>query len=170
MAGLSGIVKKISDLVTGTPADDDCFVFGKSDLKKITLAKLKDALGITSINSALKNKQDIYYTSVAPLNEVPFAIQKNMVLISRQIDGANNKSGYFSITDDNRSEWIGLSGIMPQSGDFIGFREVFVKSGISGSEHIMAKITEMHPLCGRQYYNFYNHGVWVGWTVITPDS
>lgn len=53
MAGLSGIVKKISNLVTGTPADDDCFVFGKSDLKKITLAKLKDALGITSINSAL---------------------------------------------------------------------------------------------------------------------
>ena len=55
MAGLSGIVKKISDLVTGTPADDDCFVFGKSDLKKITLAKLKDVLGITSINSALEN-------------------------------------------------------------------------------------------------------------------
>lgn len=46
MAGLSGIVKKISDLVTGTPADDDCFIFGKTDLKKITLAKLKDALGI----------------------------------------------------------------------------------------------------------------------------
>ena len=53
MAGLSGIVKKISDLVTGTPADDDCFIFGKTDLKKITLAKLKDALGITSLNSAL---------------------------------------------------------------------------------------------------------------------
>lgn len=53
MAGLSGIVKKISDLVTGTPADDDCFIFGKTDLKKITLAKLKDALGITSINSDL---------------------------------------------------------------------------------------------------------------------
>lgn len=56
MAGLSGIVKKISDLVTGTPADDDCFIFGKTDLKKITLAKLKDALGITSINSALNGK------------------------------------------------------------------------------------------------------------------
>lgn len=125
---------------------------------------------VTSKNSALETKQDEFYTSVAPLNEVPFAIQKNMVLISRQIDGANNKSGYFSITDDNRSEWIGLSGIMPQSGDFIGFREVFVKTGISGSEHIMAKITEMHPLCGRQYFNFYNHGSWVGWTVITPAS
>lgn len=57
MAGLSGIVKKISDLVTGTPADDDCFIFGKTDLKKITLAKLKDALGITSINSALAKKE-----------------------------------------------------------------------------------------------------------------
>ena len=169
MAGLSGIVKKISDLVTGTPADDDCFVFGKSDLKKITLAKLKDALGITSINSSLETKQDEFYTSVAPLNKVPFAIQKNMVLISNQIDGANNKSGYFSITDDNRSEWIGLSGIMPQSGDFIGFREVFVKTGTSGSEHIMAKITEMHPLCGRQYFNFYNHGTWQGWKSITPE-
>lgn len=56
MANLSGIVKKISDLVTGTPADDDCFIFGKTDLKKITLAKLKDALGITSINSALAVK------------------------------------------------------------------------------------------------------------------
>lgn len=65
MAGLSGIVKKISDLVTGTPADDDCFVFGKSDLKKITLAKLKDALGITSINSALGGMALIDDTSIS---------------------------------------------------------------------------------------------------------
>lgn len=72
MAGLSGIVKKISDLVTGTPADDDCFVFGKSDLKKITLAKLKDALGITSINSALDDRRtyciDSGYTPRAEFN------------------------------------------------------------------------------------------------------
>ena len=169
MAGLSGLVKKITDLVSGTPADDDCFIFGKTDLKKITLAKLKDALGITSLNSALETKQDEFYTSVAPLNEVPFAIQKNMVLISNQIDGANNKSGYFSITDDNRSEWIGLSELMPQSGDFIGFREVYVKQGTPGTEHIMAKVTEMYPLCGRQYFNFYNHGTWQGWKSITPE-
>lgn len=56
MANLSGIVKKISDLVSGTPSDDDCFIFGKSDLKKITLSKLKDVMGITSINSALTLK------------------------------------------------------------------------------------------------------------------
>ena len=116
------------------------------------------------------SKQDIYYTSIAPQNEAPFAANKNMVLIARDVKGANNKSGYFSITDDNRSEWKGLSGLMPQSGIFIGFREVYVKQGDSGREHILAKITEMYPVCGRQYFNFYNYGSWGGWSVITPNS
>lgn len=72
MAGLSGIVKKISDLVTGTPADDDCFVFGKSDLKKITLAKLKDVLGITSINSALTVRiSDSEYSTNESMYDAP---------------------------------------------------------------------------------------------------
>lgn len=123
-----------------------------------------------ALNSALEDKQDIYYTSIAPAGEAPFAANKNMVLISQYLDGENNKSGYFSINDNNRSEWKGLSGLMPQSGDFIGFREVYVKQGTPGTEHIMAKITEMYPLCGRQYFNFYNHGSWVGWTVIAPAS
>lgn len=88
MAGLSGIVKKISDLVTGTPADDDCFIFGKTDLKKITLAKLKDALGITSINSALEieefndgsellNYAEDLLTSDTSLSVKPFAVGDN---------------------------------------------------------------------------------------------
>lgn len=88
MAGLSGIVKKISDLVTGTPADDDCFIFGKTDLKKITLAKLKDALGITSINSALEieafndgselmNYAEDLLTSDTYLSVKPFAVGDN---------------------------------------------------------------------------------------------
>lgn len=78
MAGLSGIVKKISDLVTGTPADDDCFVFGKSNLKKITLAKLKDVLGIASINSALKVKT---YSRISEANgfETTAFVQGNIV-------------------------------------------------------------------------------------------
>ena len=91
MANLSGIVKKISDLVTGTPADDDCFVFGKSDLKKITLAKLKDALGITSINSALTVKTyDLlsYDTSAIELINVICAKIGKIVSIS----------GYFNST------------------------------------------------------------------------
>lgn len=125
---------------------------------------------INELNSALETKQNVYYTSVAPLNEAPFASNKNMVLISQYLDGENNKSGYFSINDNNRSEWKGLSGLMPQSGNFIGFREVYVKQGTTGTEHIMAKITEMYPICGRQYFNFYNHGAWVGWNVISPTS
>lgn len=121
-------------------------------------------------NSALENKQDIYYTSIAPLNEAPFAANKNMLLLSRDIKGTYNKSGYFTINNDNRSEWTGLSGKMPQSGTFIGFREMYVKQVTSGSEHIMLKITEMYPVCGRQYFNFYNHGSWSSWSVTNIDS
>ena len=83
MEGLSGIVKKISDLVTGTPADDDCFVFGKSDLKKITLAKLKDALGITSINSALaKSNMDILWINQEGTYTFSLPIGKMAVVIT----------------------------------------------------------------------------------------
>lgn len=83
MAGLSGIVKKISDLVTGTPADDDCFVFGKSDLKKITLAKLKDALGITSLNSAfMKSNMDILWINQEGTYTFPLPIGKMAVVIT----------------------------------------------------------------------------------------
>ena len=75
MAGLSGIVRKISDLVTGTPADDDCFVFGKSDLEKITLAKLKDALGITSSNmDILCINQEGTYTFPLPIGKMAVVI------------------------------------------------------------------------------------------------
>ena len=115
-------------------------------------------------------KQDIYYTSIAPLNEALFAVNKNMLLVdTSNVNGVSNKSGYFSMNDNTRSEWTGLSGKMPQSGLFIGFREVYAKQAILGSEHIMLKITEMYPVCGRQYFNFYNYGSWVGWSAITPE-
>ena len=41
----SGVVKLIKELVTGTPADTDYFVFGNSDMKKITLPNLKKGSG-----------------------------------------------------------------------------------------------------------------------------
>ena len=83
MAGLSGIVRKISDLVTGTPADDDCFIFGKTDLKKITLAKLKDALGITSINSSFaKSNMDILWINQEGTYTFPLPIGKMAVVIT----------------------------------------------------------------------------------------
>ena len=58
MPSFSGLVKVLSSLVSGTPANDDCFIFGKTDLKKVTLSGLKNALGIDSINTALEGKQD----------------------------------------------------------------------------------------------------------------
>lgn len=88
MPSFSGLVKVLSSLVSGTPADDDCFIFGKTDLKKITLAKLKDALGITSINSALEieafndgselmNYAEDLLTSDTSLSVKPFAVGDN---------------------------------------------------------------------------------------------
>lgn len=49
----SGIVKLFKDWVTGTPTDTDYFLFGNTDIKKITFANLRKALGIDALNSAL---------------------------------------------------------------------------------------------------------------------
>lgn len=44
MANLSGLVKNISSLVGGAPSDDDYFIFGKSDLKKVSWKSIKDTI------------------------------------------------------------------------------------------------------------------------------
>ena len=158
MAGLSGIVKKISDLVTGTPADDDCFIFGKTDLKKITLAKLKDALGITSINSALLCEKFAYDTTGENFN-------KNLLLIdTNNTEAIVNQRSFFDITDSTRGDYLNIPSAMPSEGVVIGYREVYVKS----ASHCLVKITECFPVSGRQYFNFYNSGNWDGWKVIQP--
>lgn len=53
MPSFSGLVKVLSSLASGTPASDDYFIFGKTDLKKVTLSGLKNALGIDQIKSDL---------------------------------------------------------------------------------------------------------------------
>lgn len=42
MPNLSGLVKNISSLGGGTPADDDYFIFGKTALKKISWESIKN--------------------------------------------------------------------------------------------------------------------------------
>lgn len=112
-----------------------------------------------------------YFTSIAPTGASNFEVNKNMLLVDAgNVNGESNKSGYFSINDSNRSEWRGLSSLMPQSGGFIGFREVYPKQVILDKQHILIKITEMYPVSGRQYFCFYNYGSWGNWTVISPTS
>lgn len=112
-----------------------------------------------------------YFTSIAPTGASNFEANKNMLLVDAgNVNGESNKSGYFSINDSNRSEWRGLSSLMPQSGSFIGFREVYPKQVILDKQHILIKITEMYPVSGRQYFCFYNYGSWGNWTVISPTS
>lgn len=151
MAGLSGIVKKISDLVTGTPADDDCFVFGKSDLKKITLAKLKDALGLVFtprydnlVDGSSFNKD--FLSIYLPAHE-------------NRLNAAN----YFSKPAAD-SEWTNvpteLSGKM-----WIGYR---APQRMGGTNELIV-IMEHFPVAGRIWTNYYNSGAWQGWKSITPE-
>lgn len=53
----SGVLKAFKDFVTGTPTDTDYFLFGNTDIKKISLSNLKTALGIAALNSSLNNIQ-----------------------------------------------------------------------------------------------------------------
>ena len=151
MAGLSGIVKKISDLVTGTPADDDCFVFGKSDLKKITLAKLKDALGLVFtprydnlVDGSSFNKD--FLSIYLPAHE-------------NRLNAAN----YFSKPAAD-SEWTNvpteLSGKM-----WLGYR---APQRMGGTNELIV-IMEHFPVAGRIWTNYYNSGTWQGWKSITPE-
>lgn len=49
--GFSGLVKMIKDFASGTPSDDDNFLFGNTSIKKITFKALKTALGIDKLNA-----------------------------------------------------------------------------------------------------------------------
>lgn len=91
---------------------------------------------------------------------------KNLLLIFTSSPNApSNQKSFFSITDDNRKDYLNAPDSMPKTGTVIGYREVCVKSEI----HCLVKITECYPLAGRQYFNFYNYGSWEGWHVTTPD-
>lgn len=79
--------------------------------------------------------------------------------------GYVNRPSFFSINDNNRPSYVNVPDNMPKSGTVVGYREVLYRN----STHILVKITEMHPTCGKQYYNFYNNGTWTGWKSIAPD-
>lgn len=70
MASLSGLIKTVSSLTGGAPADDDYFIFGKSDLKKVSWESIKNAImGRTSqsistslgINASLFKRCGVVY-------------------------------------------------------------------------------------------------------------
>ncbi len=55
--GFSGITKLIQSLTAKTTLSDaDSFIFGGSDMFRITVANLKNALGITKLNTDLSSK------------------------------------------------------------------------------------------------------------------
>lgn len=75
-----------------------------------------------------------------------------------------HKTSYFSVDSSNESRWNNKPSQMPAD-VVIGMREVFYRSNF----HILVRLTEFYPVCGRQYFIFYNTGMWSGWKSITPE-
>ena len=92
-------------------------MFGKSDLKKITLAKLKDVLGITSINSALGSLALIDDTGIN--GETVLTMQHSMgsehlyIVFIRMLNGST----------DLFAPWAYLLYMRPENWDYVTIGE-----------------------------------------------
>lgn len=81
MPSLSGLVKNISSLGGGTPADDDYFIFGKTALKKISWESIKSlvmARTIVEVDTALGITARFYKRSGIVFCRVGGYITKDM--------------------------------------------------------------------------------------------
>ena len=86
-----------------------------------------------------------------------------LLIDNRNKNSAYNKTSYFSIEPSNESKWKNKPSQMP-AGIVIGVREVFYRN----DSHILVRITEFYPVCGRQYFDFYNVGIWSVWKALSP--
>ena len=93
------------------------------------------------------------------------SFQKDFFLLSSSGQSANRAS-YFSINDQNRSQWKEIPTTLPANGPILGYREVFY---MDDSPHAMVKVTELFPVTGRQHFAFYNISTWSAWKSLTPS-
>lgn len=110
------------------------------------------------LNSALTLKHAVSETSGAEFG------YDFLLVESSNKNSTCHKTSYFSIDTSNEGKWNNKPSQMP-TGVVIGVREVFYRN----NSHILVRLTEFYPICGRQYFDFYNVGIWSGWKVITPS-
>ena len=73
----------------------------------------------------------------------------------------NNNSFWGS--GDISSEFLNVPPTMPS--ECYGIREVYW----CNSDDILVKLTETFPSTGRQYFNYFTGGRWLGWNVVSPS-
>lgn len=112
---------------------------------------------VRELNSALALKNAVNNTEGAE-----FGYNFLMVGIGNK-NSVLNKTSYFSIEPSTESKWNNKPSQMP-TGVVVGVREVFYRN----DSHVLVRITEFYPVCGRQYFDFYNVGIWSGWKVLSP--
>lgn len=91
------------------------------------------------------------------------SFSKEFLRVNLTVDGPYNKPSYF-YSDKVHEEYTGVPLAWESINVVVGYREVYRRN----QNHVLVKITEMFPLCGRQHYNFYNVNNWSGWKTITP--
>ena len=146
---LSGQGKLPQEFATGTPADDDYILFGKSQIKKISIADLKEVLGINGIISSLTLINSVDDTT----NGSSFA--KNFVATGTQ----EQRSSSFFNKPEADSDWKNVPGAM-RGVRWLGYRQVYRLD----SNRILVTVLELFPTHGRTWSSFYNNGSWTSWT------
>lgn len=115
-------------------------------------------------NSALDElEDDLPYIQYASVNGSSFS--KNFLQVGGAIKQSTQKGSYFtkSMSDDDwsncPSEFVDKS--------WIGYRIVYVPN----NTHYLVMITEVYPVPGRIWTNYYNKDTakWSGWKTITPS-
>lgn len=129
-------------------------VAGKA-LDAIMGKKLKDE--VDALNSTLTLKHAVNESSGEEFGYNFLNIEIN------NKNSTYHKTSYFSVDSSNESRWENKPSQMP-AGVVIGMREVFYRNNF----HILVRLTEFYPVCGRQYFIFYNTGVWSEWKVLSP--
>ena len=138
------------------------------NLTTTVTGKALDATMGKQINDDLSAKYNALNSALALKNAVDNAEGAEfgydfLLIDNRNKNSAYNKTSYFSIEPSNESKWKNKPSQMP-AGIVIGVREVFYRN----DSHILVRITEFYPVCGRQYFDFYNVGIWSVWKALSP--
>lgn len=136
-----------------TLSDSDYFIVGGSDAKKITVAQMKEALGINALNGKL------FYINAISSDGSDFYKDFCSIDLSDQ-KGQRNRSYYFDKPESGEG-WSNVPSDVSNS-EWIGVRNVYYRTNF----HVLVEIIEMHPIHGRIWTNFYNSGSWTGWSVL----
>ena len=129
-----------------------------------TVKQLKE--DVDELNSALvETNGNLVYVNAASRDGSSFRKNFLNVDLHQPISEVNKNACFAKPAKDG--DWSSFpDGLSLADGIWMGYREVIWLS----DSHVMVRITEFYPVCGRLHFNFYNGASsWTGWKFITPS-